>query len=473
MNILFTALLGVIICVVEAFRPKRSRFDLMFGVSAIFFLVYVLVPFLFETRDWGASEFGQTVSNSYGIVYQNPVRVAIPLCATACYVTVVLAFSLGRKPKAATILPKPSVNFSNLAGVALFALGFAALVVYIIQLGGILSFFRLGVYMRADNDAATRLGIGATAFLRNIAILTASSSFFFFVSYRLASARSSRSLSLSLLAVSFVTSMIVYFHRAGRLDWLMYLGFFAMYPAFAGRKIPIFRGLMLGAVFLFLLVFGKAIMWVAFMDIEPLDKEALSFWNTLDRFTLELIFPYASSSAALSFAGTLLPYRWFVDVPIAFINLLPNQLLGIPEYPTLSTLNTELMQSASGIPVDLVGLGIYNGGFAGVIFTGLAFGLILKWIDNFCLPRPNDPSRAALKAWLCLFIAMRVPYADPSHAIVSGFHIWIVILFYVAICYVSPRWKPRKAAVQQAADLTPGMFEVGRPGTLATNTGSN
>ena len=95
---------------------------------------------------------------------------------------------------------------------------------------------------------------------------------------------------------------------------------------------------------------------------------------TLNSLFVEYVFPYLDVANVVQDVPSEAPFRWFVDVPLALLYLLPQRLLGFEPPADVSQINTYLFNPESGeIPVDIISFGYFSAGVVGMLLTTFFF----------------------------------------------------------------------------------------------------
>jgi hypothetical protein len=134
-------------------------------------------------------------------------------------------------------------------------------------------------------------------------------------------------------------------------------------------------------------------------------------------------------AGALSWAGSDIALRWFLDVPLAIVWLLPKRLLGLELPPTVTMEHAQLI--GHPFPADLISFGIYSAYVPGAFFVAWLFGRIVRVLEHY-VPVGGSPAWLVLRAAWLAYIGSRVMYGDPHHTLTSGLPLLIVTTIMLA-----------------------------------------
>ncbi|MCQ6526092.1 hypothetical protein [Bacillus mycoides] len=149
----------------------------------------------------------------------------------------------------------------------------------------------------------------------------------------------------------------------------------------------------------------------------------------IEFFTGELSFPFTTFSAV----STLSQYRWFTDIVVAPLYLLPSRIWAVfLDIETASSFNTFLISGArkgdsdvlGEIPVDILSFSFMQGNVLGVILVGLMWGSMLYILQRLISKIRVKSIRSIISANIIINVSiMSVLYGDPQHIIVRNFPI--------------------------------------------------
>jgi hypothetical protein len=150
-----------------------------------------------------------------------------------------------------------------------------------------------------------------------------------------------------------------------------------------------------------------------------------------------MLFPHVATVTAIHSAPDVTPYRFFLDIPISIINLIPSAIFGFTKIQTVAEINTILVNSGAPIPVDLVGFGYYSLGTAGVIMWVFLYGWLSGKLDSLFTDSAGRWS--IVRAFLAVTFGLRVAYCEPTHVVLSSFHMFIILAILLPVLWMRPR----------------------------------
>ena len=253
------------------------------------------------------------------------------------------------------------------------------------------------------------------------------------------------------LVLSFLFSLYILYSLRGRLAFLVYLATFVLGTLLFRRPRPL--RLLVGGGLLMLAVVVGAYYVSLWLNLKAADS--------LPEFLVrELSFPFGSFFAQLGTGANL--FRGFTDFLFAPFFLLPSSWWStwIEE---VSQVNTALIMGApkgehgvtSGIPVDLLTLGLMQAHVFGIPIVGAMFGVLLRVVQRLIDRMPDPGVGAVFGAYAALKLAvLGVFYAQPA-LVVSGNFDFLVSASIIAVFLHMPRigWR---------AGFAPAASHLGR-----------
>jgi hypothetical protein len=432
LSIVLPALFGASILVVEFQRGRvPGAIDFLRGASAFFFVAFCVSPVYLAfvaIDDHSPWAWLQNGSESE--------RVLASLAAALCYLVVVLAYrrfarlrSRGHRPPRPAVLATVTPTTAWRVGLLCTSAGIVAFVAYAWDAGGIITVLRNSMIMRVVGDENL---VGRLAFLKNASLVAIAGS------YLLMGAQTgtgeTKLLARVVAWVSYLASLVILYHLAGRLLVVLYLAVFALVRPYSGRRMGIARtaGLVLSG--LAVAVLGKQ-LFNFYIYRDGLDAQIGRVWletnDVLSTLMFEFSFPYGNMCALVKHVPSDLPYRLFLDVPLSIIRLLPKAFFGL-NLPNSASRDYSIWQGlgiGTELPVDLVSFGYISLGVLGIVIVGYVFGATLRVADDTLSWR--SPVVAPLRVAWIQFLGTRVMYGDPAHGIVSGFGLAVVTVLLV------------------------------------------
>ncbi len=451
-------LLGLIIFFAELARGRvAGLIDFLRATSVVYFISFVFVPVYLQLAnldifrgtfwDW----MFKTNFNDSAFVYASLLSLIGYLCILAGY-TVARAFvKNAQKAVLPELLSLTGTGYLLTAGTLLLGISLVSLVVYVQSIGGVGNFFALAMVLRLDNP----LFVSKLAFLKNVIPLALGSSFIFFALCSTpASGRVTRRLAAVLFVAAFLTSLATLFHQAGRLNLFTYLLTFPAARMVYRNRINKRYVVLGGLVFVFLVLFGKELFnylvhpEAFFLQLRHVLNDAS---YTLNSLFVEYIFPTLDVANVIQEVPAHAPFRWFSDLPLALLYLLPQRVIGFEPPPDVSQINTFLFNpSSGGIPVDIVSFGYFSAGVVGILLTTFFFGVLLVLFERL-LPMDERFLIVMFRVAWMLFVSYRVMYAQPNLVVRDGFQLIVssCLLFVPAVASLLFS-RMRRAQVQAA-----------------------
>lgn len=436
--------LGSIIISVEIFRRRHRIVDYLLIANAFYFLAFVLGPILLYIVDISPSMTHGWETNI------DPSRqdfLAASLLSLLGYLMFLLGYSVigGHRLFPFKIqLRRPSKSLMYMEGMFFLLAGILGYYFYAQICGG---FRELPAYAMA-----VRRGIVADSsftFLMYLGAFTAFSSFIF-----CAYLQRPRTLTSILIWILFLTSfafsLYVFWIWGARLPLVVYLATLYIGWVIWRRKWrPLERPILL-LVFAGMLFLGRPLR--LYFDNPTGLQAAVEAMRTapkviIEFFAKELAFPTVSLATAVRAFGTEVEPRWFVDLVLGPLKLLPERLLNLDLPATLTQLhtNTSILAFRGGsMPTDIISFSYYSFGLAGVVIGLLVFGWILHTIEHFFLRSIDLKLGALLYAAWGLALGELVMYAVPER--ILHIYFWLIVGTFLVLVTAGIRVSTGKEA---------------------------
>ena len=230
---------------------------------------------------------------------------------------------------------------------------------------------------------------------------------------------------------SFCFSVFVLYSWEGRVAFIAYILTFLLGIILYKNKSIIKLAKKMAIVFILGLIL--IVTFDRLLDRSPIGISAASL------FVIELSFPSAAFITRLGNDS----YRWFKDILIAPLYLLPSRIwrykLG---FDTASMLITYDFWGAykgeagitGSIPVDLLTFSYMQAHLAGVVIVGLLTGASLLTLQRLQDSIPIESVRAIISSNIILnVIILTVPYGEPYHILTRCFYLigGLIVLFII------------------------------------------
>lgn len=422
-------LCGMIVLVEMLRRKQGSGLDFLLPVNVLFLVAFGLVPLFLvfgipDEKGW--TDFVAEHS------FESPIFLLASLTSICGYAALIFGYffkdvvdkglfiesskrnCMTRTKKHGS---KKEEGYLLTAAIVLASIGIASFAVYTYSIGGVSVMIEKAPVFRGSSTSI----ITPYAFLKNLAPLVIVSSYFFFALRQMAYKKPVYYLSTFLFGLTFFISLILLWHQSARLDLIAYLLIFPTVKVIQAGRLSLMYVMGGTFLFIFFILFGKEIFHY-FIDPQAY---SVSLTNILANpmagvtdIVLEFSFPYITLANAINVVPGEVMYRWFVDIPIAVVHLLPDRLLSITPPQTVNMINVEQLNGP--IPVDLVSFGYYSLGISGVLIVCFSFGLLLRIFDRLLPENSNAIVVVFRTAWI-MFLGFHVMYGNPYHAVIEGF----------------------------------------------------
>ncbi|WP_219835802.1 hypothetical protein [Paenibacillus sp. R14(2021)] len=420
-------LIGGIISIVETCRKrKHGPVDFLLGFHIIYFLSFCVSPIFLISFDI------QSLPNWAWLGkydFDSGVYFWASLLSLGCYFCVLFGYGftqkLSLKRESRAMKPAAKLTF-KLPDKQLFliaamtgAVGTFSFLVYTQSIGGFGSLFQNAILLRGGGNVFN----SPFAFLKNVSPFLLIASYMFYALMKQGRSVSIRRVAALCFAAMFVLSMMLLFHKAGRMGLISYLITFPVAQMLYKGKIKIRTIVGFGAFFILMVLFGKQ-LFNYFLYPEGLTQRVSTVSeNTTNVFAMvfaEFAFPIASLANVISVYPELAGFHWFSDIAYSWMYLMPDNLFPMKLPETISFINTQQFGASGTVPIDLVSFGFLSMGIAGVMVAGTAFGAVLALFDRLFSDMKEMISIVFRVAWINFF-AFRVMYADPEMAFSASF----------------------------------------------------
>lgn len=446
-------ILGCFIILIEIIRQKyRKGLDFLTGINAVYLICFSIAPIFLLISDLSnLMHMGWIVKNSF----ESPVFLYVSLLSIIGYIFIINGYFFSGymiiKNKSKEIcddLKEEHFNIPEImiamAGSMFFILGLAALIIYIKSIGGFVVSIKYAQVFRSDMSSVT----SKWSFLKNITPSIQMSSYFFYGLYKEAKGKFTRSYACAMLIVSFIITVYILYHNAGRRSMVSYFLVFLLARFFENGKISVRQIIAAVSISLLIILFGDSIFVVFQREERIIDTFALYTNNPAmitSNVLLEFSFPFVTLGNAVTALNCDIDMRFFYDIPLAFLSLIPNKIFRMDFPKGLSVLNTELFNSSGAIPVDIVSFGYFSLGIAGVMIYCFLFGVIVKAVENSFVLRCS-PVQSVFKAKLLITLAFVVMYGEPEQFIKGNFTLFLAIIALAVMSSLGEKAYETKAA---------------------------
>jgi hypothetical protein len=407
-----------VIVVTEQIRRRFGQVDFLLPVSLLMLLCFAVSPVMlpaYKADDLGSWNwvFEREINN-----WRNAVSI---LMAGVLYGVTVWVYTNSAMPS----LIRHSPRLSNISdhrlitvAVLLLTVGLLAIGVFSGQRGGLIIAITQAAVFKTSEES-----LGSWAFAIKLSPVTTVASFIFL---HLSGSRRTwcgRFLFLSLFTISLLVSLLGLFLLGGRVSLMFYLLTFVLGEMTYRRKrirlIPAM--LVFICIVLPIILFGKSALRV-FMDefdwAEVIEEFVEAPATIVRLLVLEFSFPWVNVANYLSLTPEQISFRWFLDVPLGIVYLLPKLLLGIEPPIPINVIYQEII--GAPVPTDMVSFGYVSAGLAGVLILGVIYGFALRCAETVFSDQSSRIACLIRAAWL-LVLGSQVMYGSPYHFFLGTF----------------------------------------------------
>lgn len=421
---------GAIFAVESARGRVRGQVDFLRAASGVYLLCFAIAPAYLQFADPALFRAGQW-SWILRTPFQDNAFAYASVLALIGYPFMLGGYWLAMRSYRAPTDDTPPVSRSYLwfAGVSIGLVGMTALLIYVRAVGGWVVFFVEAIALRSNSSVEGT----AWAFLANVAPLVIGAMLLFYALRQYEGRGGWRSAATLLCVGFYLASLALLFNQAGRAWFVAFLITVPLIRAVQRDRLRLTQVLLGGMLFALLIVFGRTFFQLLRDPTRLFEasrgEEGIA--GAARAIIWEFTFPVATLANVIRSIPEHGGLRWFYDVPLAFVYLVPQRLTGVMHEPTVSMVNTAMFGADGGIPVDVLSLGYYSLLVPGVLLTAAGLGALLG-LGERCFPASTDPVRAALRVSWILTLAFRVMYADPQLFWRAGLYLVITTLLVAA-----------------------------------------
>lgn len=410
-----------VILLINYLLVKKNEIGVYLLFSNVYYLVYVVIPFLLEEGYIKQPNYGGGIKimkmyreNSYLVEYAN-ILVFIGLL-------VILLLSVWSTKE------KENLWFSEgdvyKAGIYSILFGSLAFGVVILSAGGLGELLSMASAIRAGDETVPG------GFLIQFAKLLWPGSIILF-----GALLDGRSSNYPLFGYSFVASVLVLLALAGRALFVIYFASFVYIFYIKNNEIYIKYFILFLVISLGIVIYGDY-LFRAFTESGAIATRTEILvqggaYLVVQSVLREFIFPYTNVLLAIRDVQGLFDL-YLLDLPKAILNTLPAGSLGFPQLNTLSDYNTLKYGTEGEIPIDLVSFGYYSFGVFGVAISVFLYCYLFKKLDSI-FGGFNGYLICSLYALLSCKLCFIAMYAD-LHQVISG-NFYIITFFSMVFIF--------------------------------------
>jgi hypothetical protein len=418
---------------VQIFRRKRTHADFFFFFSIIYFLMYPLTGFLLELNVLD--------SQNSPLNYKAPWYTSNFGSASSVVIGYALAF-LGFNSRSATslgnsmLVESKSDKTITIIGLIVLTISLLAIALYVPQFGGLLSAVSNTQLIR---DQRKGFEGGSMVLFKHFMAFGIFASYLFICLRLIKRTPDYKKLLFLALPTALGCGLLSVLLEGSRgIMITFFLGFYIIYIA-RTKKLALSLAIPGVLVLMLYIYFGKALTFSLTSLPDGPNAVVEKFRLVLDdqpdegiepfKFLWNFAFGFHSLDTALEAEYEL---RYGTDWIYAFLQLLPERLLGITVPNTVSALNSKLVLGIGAgdadytIPPALLAYGFYFFSWPGLIFLCYTYG----WVGQFIETVTSNHLRTVFWMPMVYFILLKiwVEYGftgDPRIAIMANFWSWV------------------------------------------------
>jgi hypothetical protein len=414
----FSIVLGLFIVLVEATRKRVEQIDFLLPVSCLVFICFVFVPFILPAYRYDSlGAWGWLFErNLDGWAHAGSVLLATFLYAIVAWTYLRVPKNLGQT-FARWAGP---ISHARLAviGLVFLAIAVVAVAVFVQERGDIVVAITEAVVFKTSE-----IPLGDLVFTIKLSPFATLASFVFWHLYSESGGFLKGLAYGCLLVVSILVALLGLFFLGGRVSFMIFVLTFVLGEVIYRRWRLRIGGLVLLLITfvvpvvlfgkVFLRAFGdEGVLESAFDDFVEAPSDALRL------FVFEFSFPWVNVANFLVLSPDPIPFRWFVDIPLGVVSLLPKLLLGLEVPPSITELYDRAIDAP--MPVDLTSFGYVSGGIGGLAIVAAGYGLILRIAEDVFGGQRSRLWALLRAAWI-LVLGSQVMYGSPLHFFVAAF----------------------------------------------------
>lgn len=419
LTLITASLLGFAIIINEVTRKKHKPFlDILTLVNLVYFLCFVIVPISLYTF----VNFEDLPSWARKNTIENKSFFLASLYSIIGYIALMFGFGFARILRGNYRTEWRNINYHKVlkATIIVTAIGLLSFALFVKELGGLLIFLQSGITIRNQEYVTYEFG-----FLTNLTIFSLFGSF---MSYGILKDDKSKRINLTARLLFFINTAIAFlvlFQRAGRLSIVLFIATFLIVEMQQKNKIKLRYLLIILITFVLFTLYGKRLFHFFVLEDFTFENTVEDSW--FKDIIIEFSFPFISLANALQFPFFGEKPRLFIDFPIAVFNLLP---IGI-DLKNVTMLNTESF-AAAGIPVDIVTLGFYSFGVAGIILLLFFVGFFIFKFEYLFKDNQSYLSNIIYVRWM-MFFALFIAYAGPTNLLKNNLNLFFTTILLLLI----------------------------------------
>jgi hypothetical protein len=426
-------LFGVSIISIEIIKLKNQKINILFFVMITYGMFFGIAPALLHASNLVGYNHKWNSFMDYG----NQHYFTVLLLVIATYPLIISGWKIKVKTQKKigyfnqiSFIPR---DLNLLACFFLF-ISFVSYILYSSAYGGFVGLLSLsnairGGWVNIDNK---------WSFLQRFGGFSMISSYIFFATL-FVKKRKITFLNILPFVLSFFFSLFILMTWEGRLTLVYYIITFPISILIMNSKKVKLRKMIGLFILSALILYSSSIIFKYIKGVISGENSTTRIEGSMFNFFItEFSFPTISIGTALhAVYDELMTIRYFKDIPLGLVNLIPKSILGyIPE--KISTIHTNFFAIGlqGEIPTDIISLGIYSLGVFGPLVLAFLLGFICRIVQDYI----NRIELKSLKS-ICfvvvgLVLGRIVVYADPANFFNGNFSLLISIIILCAFTKV-------------------------------------
>jgi len=248
-----------------------------------------------------------------------------------------------------------------------------------------------------------------------------------------------RGVLLALAVISWAAVVMRTYHAAGRMEFGIVMSLVPLAVVLSSRsRITVLIGVF--GLFVFGMFIGLA-SHAFFPDpgqvsVAMVQALGQQFGRSVLYMANEFAFPFPVVANTLVVVPEVIGYRYFIDIPLAALYMLPN-LGSVDAWPEMiSHIHERIVPML--LPYDLISFGYYSGGVIGVGLVFVAMGALLALFDAWLRPGTGWLVQCLRAAWM-MYLPFRIMYADPYTSMKTGFGLIVGTILILGMVELAKR----------------------------------
>lgn len=424
-------ILGAIIVLVEVYRPRKIKLDLLSVVNIFVIIVFVITPII-STQIYYNADINSPVNFLYvPYSFNRNLYFYSNIIVLLFYVVFLLGYySFSFKATEFSWI----FSYPKMETVAAFITSMALLSIFaILYINGGLGGYIESISRIHYGGEAIGTHESSLAFLVNFNKLILVSSYIY---WGLKNKSENKNYTNILFYTTFLISVGVCLLNGGRFLLILYIGSFVLSDIFFHkRKLKLMRYVMILLIGFLVMIYGNMIFYVLVYGKDALTRfiqnnEANPLYMLYEFFDDFSYFYYG----IFHIVKEATDYNYFKDLFMAPSYLIPRRIVDIGLPLRATEIKTSILltgsQKTGSTPTSILDYGFINLGIAGVAMVSYSYGIIIRYISDWG-KNINNRLYAIFYAAIVVIAATRIMYFDPVHFLNSNFYLLFSLLIIV------------------------------------------